>query len=902
MHLRPGWRRLGVCAAAVVLSTGILAVPPASADAPALTITAPTLVFTKGDTHIAVATPATKVAYIVTDEQSLNVTSGTSDISGGTGSIDLSSLGPGYYNLTVGAGATLDKTTFAVLSSLPSGAISPSSPFGIGMHATQDSNAGLIPTVAQVGFGTVRFDLKWADAEQSPGVYNFPSNVDAVVNAFDQYGITPLPIANYTNPLYDGGNTPSSPTGLAAMAKFMSQIVTHYPSVKGIEVFNEFNEKTFNNTGCLTAACYAPMLATAYAQLKADHPNVTVAGPSTFQQSPTAFLDDLWNLGGLNNLDTVSVHPYLYPSAPEGLVPLLSGINASIRAHNNGKSKPIWITEDGWTNGTNPSSVDEATSADDLIRAEALAMANGVTQFDWYDLVNDGTDPTNVEHNFGLMRLPTAGETAVTPKPALVTQAVTIRQLAGLTFSGDDGLPTPAYSERFGSGAATTRVMWSSSPTAVTLSAKAPVTVTDEYGRATQLAPDNGTVTVDLTQHPVFVKGSATNVRVAATPRFSATVWPAVAVGDTAPATLTVDRRHSGGRPGLATFRFGDATYTVPSRPNRVTTASVDLPASTVLGKRDLVGQAGLGKKASARLVTTTQTVTANTMSVQPAVTTTPFGASLAVNIANNRHSGSTTISSIDWSVGADSGTLTSVPDVAPGTTATVNIPAPSAAPWQSYPFKVTVNVAGAASMVQSGQTGFDPITPDGSTTMPPIDLATDGKATYTPRPYGGAADLSGTVALHSSAGGLHVSADITDDVLSQKNPASTMYLGDSLQVAVTPALPGASPNRVEFGIGQTSAGPQVYCFAAAAGQSTGLVDGTGVQVTRTGTVTHYDVTLPWDRLGFAAAPSAPFGISVLVNDDDSDGFTRPGFIEWGSGIATSKSTALTYPAELATP
>jgi hypothetical protein len=907
MNRRTRWRRLIGCAAAVALGAGVLAVPAAStasAAAAALTITAPTLVFDKGNTHIAVASDEQTVFYIVTDEQGLSVTSGPTTLTNGTGSIDLSTLGPGYYNLTVVASSTLVKTTFAVLSPLPAGAISPSSPFGIDVHTRNAGNSGIIPTIAQIGFGTARFNFNWAEVEKTPGVYTFPSDIDGAVNAFNQYGITPLPIANYENPLYDGGQTPFTPTGQQAMARFMSQILTHYPTVKGLEVYNEFNIKAFNTESCgLTAACYAPMLSAAYHQIKADHPNALVAGPSTSGLGPAMpFINDLWNLGGLDNVDVVSVHPYTFPDAPEGSVAQFQQLNQSVRDHNGGQTKPIWVTENGWINGTYVTNVDEATSADYLIRSEALSFANGVTQYDWYDLVNDGTDLSNRENNFGLLRLPTTAVTADSPKPALVTQAVMIRQLAGLHFSGDDGLAAPVYSERFGTGTATTRVMWAPNTATVSLTATGPVTVTDEFGRAKTLTPSGGKVSIDLTQHPVFVKGPVTSVNTATAPQFTATVAPSVAVGDTAPVTLTVDRRHHGGRPGPATFRFGDSTFTVPTRPGRRTTATVDLPASTVLGTRTIIGEAGLGTRTSARLTTTTQTVTATTVSAQPQVTTDPFSGSLRVSITNHRRSGDATVNSIAWSVGTAGGTKTDIPPVAPGTTATVDLPVPDAQPWRSYPYKANVTIGGSLAFAASGNTGFNPITPEGSTTMPPIDLSSDGKATYTVRPYGGSADLSGTVALHSTADGLRLTADITDDVFSQKNPASTMYLGDSLQLAVTPALPGVTQNRVEFGVARTASGPEVYCYAAAPGQSTGAVTGTDAAVTRTGSVTHYSVTLPWNRLGFSAAPSRPFGISVLANDDDNDGFTRPGIIEWGGGIATSKATAQTFPAELVTP
>ena len=217
----------------------------------------------------------------------------------------------------------------------------------------------------------------------------------------------------------------------------LSAILTRYPTVKGIEVYNEFNTNTFNQLGCQTGACFAPMLSTSYHQIKADHPNALVAGPSTSGLGRAMpFINDLWNAGGLDNVDVVSVHPYTYPAAPEGSVAEFQQLNQSVRDHNGGQTKPIWVTENGWPNGTHSNGVDEATTADNLIRSEALAFANGVTQYDWYDLVNDGTNRPTTEHNFGLMRLPTAQVTAVSPKPALVTQAVTIRQLAGLAFSG----------------------------------------------------------------------------------------------------------------------------------------------------------------------------------------------------------------------------------------------------------------------------------------------------------------------------------------------------------------------------------------------------------------------------------------------------------------------------------
>ncbi|WP_284292637.1 hypothetical protein [Luteimicrobium album] len=55
---------------------------------------------------------------------------------------------------------------------------------------------------------------------------------------------------------------------------------------------------------------------------------------------------------------------------------------------------------------------------------------------------------------------------------------------------------------------------------------------------------------------------------------------------------------------------------------------------------------------------------------------------------------------------------------------------------------------------------------------------------------------------------------------------------------------------------------------------------------------------MPWAALGFSAKPSNPFGLSLVVADDDN-GQGRAGWIEWGGGIATTKDPSLLRPVQL---
>ena len=66
----------------------------------------------------------------------------------------------------------------------------------------------------------------------------------------------------------------------------------------------------------------------------------------------------------------------------------------------------VWITEFGWPTGRDPKwHVSEATQAADLPRAyQDLSKLKFVRAAMMYDLRDEGTDPLNMEDNFGLVR------------------------------------------------------------------------------------------------------------------------------------------------------------------------------------------------------------------------------------------------------------------------------------------------------------------------------------------------------------------------------------------------------------------------------------------------------------------------------------------------------------------
>ncbi|WP_157862276.1 glycoside hydrolase 5 family protein [Wenjunlia vitaminophila] len=516
-----------------VLSTSVGSARRASAATFSLSVTSPSLVFHQGSGGVVLGSSAASVSWRIADEKDATVRTGTSWMSQGKATINVADLGPGYYQLSLHAGSSTDptdlRTSFAVIEPVPGSLVNASSPFGAAVHIGRTGwGLNVLDEAKKVGIAHVREDAWWNQFETAPGVYTFPAAFTAKIDRIQSLGLTPLIIANGANPLYDNGRTPSSPEGIAAFGRFAAALLDHYGE-DNVEVLNEYNGGTFNTSVCGTsAACYLEVLKGVHQAVKASNPNAKVVAPATIgigncvkADGTKCFAPDLIDRGGLNHLDAYSVHPYHYPGGPEwmgGSGDTIAGLRQRIRDANGGQDKPIVLSEMGWPTDTGHGTT-ELQQADNLVRLYAVGLANGVTRVYWYDLVNDGTDPANKEHNFGMLRQPVVATaenpvsvTANAPKPALVAQAVTARMIAGRTYAGSDAVVAPARSARFANGTGTTRVLWATSAKDVVVRATGPVTLTDSYGRRTVREPTDGQFTLSLGVSPVFAEGPVTSV------------------------------------------------------------------------------------------------------------------------------------------------------------------------------------------------------------------------------------------------------------------------------------------------------------------------------------------------------------------------------------------------------
>ncbi|MFI7469148.1 sugar-binding protein [Nonomuraea sp. NPDC049646] len=809
---------------------------------------------------------------------------------GGTpGTLAVPVARPGHYRLSVtataaGTAIATKETAFAVLTPFTA---TGDSPFGVAGHFTRADwgapGGDLLELGAKAGVRTVRDDAFWESIEKTEGVYEY-GRYDPLHATLDAEGMRWLPIAAYTNPHHDGNATPYTDAGRAAYAAYASALIGRY-DLPWIEVYNEFNigfGDRGNGPADSRADYYFPLLKATYEKVKADHPQVTVVGPAS-AGVPLAWLEELFKLGALKYLDAVSIHPYVYPGTPESAAKSIDDLDALVRKYNNGRSKPIWITEQGWPTHTDARGVTEAVQAAYVVRAHVTALAKGVQRFFWYDFMNDGTDPALNEDNFGLVRNTADASGRWTPKPGYVAYAAMTRQLTGAAHVRQEA----EGRQLFRKDGHDLRVLWSAKPATVSLRTDAPLTVTDLAGASEVLRPLAGRVTLSLSSDPIYVRGDAVLEDAA---RYTVTGGGAV-VGEGIELKLAVDATR--GPAVRGSFAVGDVEVPVSVRGGRRAEIPVSLPAVTRTGPLDLVGRLKIHGRPVARLgsrVEVTQPFAISARHVLPD--------DLAITV-RNLSARELAPGDLGWTFGARTGTLPIAGTVPAGGSRTERLPLADlpAGPYELRLDAVAgVGVTGRVARVADGalnRAGRATITvdgvPDDLTGRPAVDLA-DG--TVKIPSYGGPDDLSGTLHVTWDADRFYLSARIHDDVHTQTSTGADIWQGDCLQFAVAAGLPGETRTWSELGLALTAHGPQFHRW---------LGDGpepeAKVAVTRDETAeeTVYELSLPWAALAPLTPQDGLFSLSVVANDNDGTG--REGWIEWGSGIAGTKNPALFRPA-----
>ncbi|MFD0712231.1 S-layer homology domain-containing protein [Paenibacillus sp. GCM10027626] len=814
----------------------------------------------------------------------------------GTLTLSMPALGKGYYKLHVTAadGERIVKRTTTPITVLSSNedTIGQSSPFSLATHFGQSLDQALVPLISRLGVSMVRDELYWGAIEKEKGVYQFPEMYDSYMAALKQHRISPLIVLSYNNNLYPGGFHIKDPAGVAGFANYARAVLNHYgDQIKEVEVWNEYN--AFG--GGAAPSYYYPLLKETYAAVKSLREDVRVIGPAGVT-IPYDWIEELFALGGLNYLDGVSVHPYRFPEIPEGGDLALDKLNKLIAKYNtSGKEIPLWLTEMGWHTKLGGDGVSEDKQAEYLARYNVLAISEGVENITWYDFKNDGAEPENREHNFGIIVNEEDGRGAYTAKPAFATYAVQTRQLTGAEYIGQEQVYGNVRSYLFRKNGEDLRVLWSLTPQKVVLPTESPVIVTDFTGEEQTLVPLNGKVYLKLGNQVLYVKGNVTGIQAGG--MFSADDVVA-AVNDHVRVNVRLDNTGSAAAME-AEVEVAGVTQTVSVPANGQLNVPISLPAVRETGSRTYIANVKVNGQLRAHLLVTAKIEEPFGMEVAPHIASLDDqSGQLKISYTNNSVVSAYTLTSLEWQLGELSGSQAYDEAIPPASVWRGSVEVPIPAYSKPYAYQVKLNFKETAPVSLEGYTEFNPIvkkTVSGErlqeVQVPRYALNLIETGNNRVRSWKGPDDLSGDFWLNWDEEHFYLTAKIKDDIHYQDQCGSSSWTGDGIQFAIFSGVAGKEiPDKYEYGFALCPNGQTVvHRWSTPQGVEVGDVTNVEAKVIRDEETkyTYYYIALPWSELAPVHPDKGMMSFSLLFNENDGAG--RRDFFEWGGGIGSSK-------------
>ncbi len=290
--------------------------------------------------------------------------------------------------------------------------------FGVNIHGGS-LYTGDLARIRQAGFSWIRTDLMWNNVERKRGIYDFGS-FDKLSRELQSQGLHALVILDYGNQQYasNGDSSPflsraDTPEFRRGYAEFSAAAVSHYSDRGYIwEQWNEPNNK-HSWAPAPNPGLYITAMKVACIAIRRENKDAVIIGPATAGVD-FDFIEACLKAGMLDYWSGVSIHPYRRNS-PNTAARDFAKLTALIAKYAPADRKIPIITSE-WGYSTAWSSVDDAKQADDAVELVNFSRTEKVPLTIWYDWRDDGDDPANAEHRFGLVRRSPEG--LFVPKPA----------------------------------------------------------------------------------------------------------------------------------------------------------------------------------------------------------------------------------------------------------------------------------------------------------------------------------------------------------------------------------------------------------------------------------------------------------------------------------------------------
>ncbi len=372
-----------------------------------------------------------------------------------------------------------------------------------------------VDTANLMGADWIRDEISWRRAETEKGTVEILAEWDLFVDEAIKDGLKPILILAYGNPNYDEGGAPYTEEGLAAYANYVSVVVEHFKGrVEHFEIWNEYNlEDTLFNPTSRPPEDYTKLLEVAYKAVKTANPNATVIG-GAMSGVDVEWLEAVLESGGGQYMDALSYHPYMQPKTPEYGGFLTAALELPNILEKYDVTLPLWITEVGWPTSLDNAGSNELDAANYLVRTYILGTVANIEKIFWYDLIDDGNDPYNMEHNFGMVESWTDSEAPLAPKFSFLAYNTVSNQLSDaeyLNFQGlSDNIFVSLYQQQSGEHLLVAWTIDGEASLTLNMSSSS-ANVTDIFSNTTTNAVENGKLQLELSPSPIFIEGVFTS-------------------------------------------------------------------------------------------------------------------------------------------------------------------------------------------------------------------------------------------------------------------------------------------------------------------------------------------------------------------------------------------------------
>lgn len=328
---------------------------------------------------------------------------------------------------------------------LTSKGVAPCRWVGTGTHPTHGwgwGELGFVDLIAAAGIGIVRDEPAWHACELTKGAYAVPPKFEAYVDRLLSRGIRMNMALGYGNKIYE------NPLDPEAFARFCGWIAKRYAGrVDRFEIWNEphnfqvrsqYHQK--GQSELVWVRKFIDLTQKADDAIRAVRPDAVVAVAA---EDWDRYLDMMLTNGIARAHNAVSFHPYCHRQHRPEREMFLCDFGARQRTYAKacGGADRWCVTEAGWTTFTGKGEFWEVAGfypraslsgqAACIVRMYLSALEAGCDYACQYDFRDDGTNPANAEHNFGLVHVDGS------PKPSFAAVAFMTRLLGPAEFIKD---------------------------------------------------------------------------------------------------------------------------------------------------------------------------------------------------------------------------------------------------------------------------------------------------------------------------------------------------------------------------------------------------------------------------------------------------------------------------------